>query len=194
MKSLSSVPGAIALGVILALILSFALRPTGGFGELGLAIWLHILAGVMWIGLLYYFNVVPSPQTVPASPQALASPSHITPRALSWLRWASLATWLTGIWYLARARTLASAVTLGHLGHDRYGLTIGVGGWLGTLMLFNVWVFICPSYRKLLGLASASEPKLRQARRVAQFASRANFVLSIPLLLCMGATHHALPF
>ena len=197
MNPLSSVSGAISLGVILAVVLSATLQH--GFAELGLAVWIHIVAGVTWLGLLYYFNVVQTPALTAAAadsggPGGAGISKYITGRALLWFRWAAVLTWFTGVWYLGRARNLVSAITLGHLGHEYYGLVIGVGAWLGTIMLFNVWVFIWPNQKKLLGLVGATDAEKARARRVALLASRINFVLSIPLLLCMGGANHALPF
>jgi len=96
--------------------------------------------------------------------------------------------------YLARANNLGNAITLGHLGQDYYGLVIGIGGWLGTIMAFNVWVFIWPNQKKILGIVPATDEEKAKARKTAAMASRINFVLSIPLLLCMGASNHPLPF
>ena len=199
MNPLLTVRGAIITGFILALIASFAVHQQAGFAELGLAVWIHILAGVMWIGLLYYFNVVQTPGMAAAAadkggPGGAGVNKYIAPRALLWFRWAAVLTWLTGIWYLVRAGTFVSAVTLGNLGQEHYGLTIGLGGWLGTIMLFNVWVLIWPNQKKILGIVPASDEEKAKARKVALLASRTNFVLSIPLLLCMGASNHPLPF
>jgi uncharacterized membrane protein len=199
MNPLLTVRGAIITGFILALIASFAVHQQAGFAELGLAVWIHILAGVMWIGLLYYFNVVQTPGMAAAAadkggPGGAGVNKYIAPRALWWFRWAAVLTWLTGIWYLVRAGTFVSALTLGNLGQEHYGLTIGLGGWLGTIMLFNVWVLIWPNQKKILGIVPASDEEKAKARKVALLASRTNFVLSIPLLLCMGASNHPLPF
>ena len=199
MNPLLTVRGAIITGFILALIASFAVHQQTGFAELGLAVWIHILAGVMWIGLLYYFNVVQTPGMAAAAadkggPGGAGVNKYIAPLALLWFRWAAVLTWLTGIWYLVRAGTFVSAVTLGNLGQEHYGLTIGLGGWLGTIMLFNVWVLIWPNQKKILGIVPASDEEKAKARKVALLASRTNFVLSIPLLLCMGAANHPLPF
>jgi uncharacterized membrane protein len=198
MNPLNSVRGAIITGVILALIIALAIPPTG-FAELGLAIWIHILAGVMWIGLLYYFNVVQTPGLAAAAadkggPGGASVTKYIAPRALLWFRWAAVVTWLSGIWYLARANNLGNAITLGHLGQDYYGLVIGIGGWLGTIMAFNVWVFIWPNQKKILGLVPADDAAKAAARKTAGMASRINFVLSIPVILCMGSAFHGLPF
>jgi uncharacterized membrane protein len=198
MNPLNSVRGAIITGVILALIVTLAIPPTG-FAELGLAVWIHIVAGVLWIGLLYYFNLVQTPGLAAAAadkggPGGAGVTKYIAPRALLWFRWAAVVTWLSGVWYLARANNLGNAITLGHLGQDYYGLVIGIGAWLGSIMAFNVWVFIWPNQKKILGIVPATDEEKGKARKVAATASRVNFVLSIPLLLCMGASNHPLPF
>jgi len=195
---LNSVRGAITTGVIVALVIAFVIPPIV-FNELGLARWLHILSGVMWIGLLYYFNVVQTPGLAVAAadkggPGGAGVSKYIAPRALLWFRWAAVMTWLTGVWYLGRAGNLANAITLGHGGQDHYGLVIGIGAWFGTIMLFNVWVFIWPNQKKILGIVPATDEEKAKARKVAGMASRTNFVLSIPLLMCMGSATHGLPF
>jgi uncharacterized membrane protein len=198
MNPLNSVRGAIITGVILALIVTLAIPPMG-FAELGLAIWIHIVAGVLWIGLLYYFNLVQTPGLAAAAadkggPGGAGVSKYIAPRALLWFRWAAVATWLSGVWYLLRANNFLNAMTLGHFGQDYYGLVIGIGAWLGTIMAFNVWVFIWPNQKKILGIVPATDEEKAKARKVAALASRTNFVLSIPMLLCMGASNHPLPF
>jgi uncharacterized membrane protein len=204
MNPLNSVRGAIITGVILALIVAVVVTvatPPGSFAfeELGLAVWIHIVAGVLWIGLLYYFNLVQTPGLAAAAadkggPGGAGVTKYIAPRALLWFRWAAVVTWLSGVWYLGRAHTLVDAITLGNLGQNHYGLVIGIGGWLGTIMAFNVWVFIWPNQKKILGIVPATDEEKGKARKVAALASRTNFVLSIPMLLCMGATNHYLPF
>ena len=201
MNPLNSVRGAITTGVILTIIVTWILSPSFEISELGFAVWLHIVAGVMWIGLLYYFNVVQTPGLAVAAadkggPGGAGVSKYIAPRALLWFRWAALLTWFTGVWYLGRSGNFLNAVTLGMANgaHDHYGLTIGIGAWLGTIMAFNVWVFIWPNQKKILGIVPATDEQKAKARKVAAMASRTNFVLSIPLLLCMGAVNHALPF
>lgn len=200
MNPLNSVSGALITGVVLALLIAFGITPTD-FQTLSLARWLHILSGVMWIGLLYYFNVVQIPGLAAAAadkggPGGAGIAKYIAPRALLWFRWAALATWLTGLWYLGSrgGDSFQSALTLGHGGQDYYGLVIGTGAWLGTIMLFNVWVLIWPNQKKVLGIVTATDEEKAQARKVAMLASRTNFVLSIPMLLCMGSASHGLPF
>ena len=199
MNPLNSVRGAITTGVIIAIVIMLVVQPTS-FHELGLARWLHILAGVMWIGLLYYFNVVQTPGLAVAAadkggPGGAGISKYIAPRALFWFRWAAVVTWLTGAWYLARSGNLGGAFTLG-AGTDPfnyYQLVIGIGAWLGTIMLFNVWALIWPNQKKILGLVAATDDEKAKARKVAAMASRTNFVLSIPMLLCMASATHGLP-
>jgi uncharacterized membrane protein len=200
MNPLDSVRGAITTGFVAALVLSLLIGPTA-FGELSLARWLHIVTGITWIGLLYYFNLVQIPALADAAadkggPGGAGIGKYVAPRALLWFRYAALATWFTGAWYLGRSGNFTGAFTLG-LGGDfvnYYQLIIGIGAWLGTIMLFNVWVLIWPNQRRVLGLVAASDEEKARARRTALLASRANFVLSLPMLLCMGSATHGLPF
>jgi len=200
MNPLHSVRGAITAGFAAAVILSLLIGPTA-FGELSLARWLHIVSGITWIGLLYYFNLVQIPALAAAAsdtggPGGAGISKYVAPRALLWFRWAAVATWITGAWYLGRSGNFAGAFTLGLLADpvNYYQLVIGIGAWLGTIMLFNVWVLIWPNQQKLLGLVPATDEEKLRARRIALLASRSNFVLSVPMLLCMGSATHGLPF
>jgi uncharacterized membrane protein len=198
MNRLTSITGSIIVGVVIALVITFAILPNG-FNELTLARWLHILSGIMWIGLLYYFNVVQVPGLAVAAadkggPGGAGVTKYIAPRALLWFRWSAVATWFTGFWYLAYRGSFMSALTLGNGGQDEYGLIIGLGMWLGTIMLFNVWVLIWPNQKKILGIVSATDEEKAKARKVALYASRTNFALSIPMLMCMASASHGLPF
>jgi len=161
--------------------------------ELILDRWLHIMAGITWIGLLYYFNFV---QAV-ALPKAKADGSapgitkHVAPLALLWFRWSALATWLTGAWYLERSGIgLGAAFML-----KGSAAPIGLGAWLGTIMLFNVWVLIWPNQKKVLGIVPAEDAVKAKAARIAFLASRTNTLLSIPMLFFMvtGSAAHGLP-
>jgi uncharacterized membrane protein len=200
MNPLNSVRGSIITGFVIAVIISLAITPTM-FHELGLARWLHILSGITWIGLLYYFNLIQTPGLAVAAadkggPGGAGISKYIAPRALFWFRWGAVATWLTGAWYLLRSGNFVGALTLG-MGNDPvnyYQLVIGIGAWLGTIMLFNVWVLIWPNQQKILGLKPATDDEKAKARKVAGLASRTNFVLSIPMLLCMASATHGLPF
>ena len=163
--------------------------------------WLHLVAGVMWIGLLYYFNFVQVPAMAAANadkdgPGPAAIGKYVAPRALFWFRWAALATWLTGAWYLARSGNFHGSFALGMLSDpvNYYQLVIGIGAWLGTIMLFNVWVLIWPNQKKILGIVQASDAEKATARRVAFLASRTNTLLSIPMLMFMQAGAHGIPF
>jgi uncharacterized membrane protein len=200
MNPLNTVRGAITTGFVLAVVLALLIAPTT-FHELGLSRWLHIVSGITWIGLLYYFNLVQIPGLAAAAadkggPGGAGISKYIAPTALLWFRWAALATWLTGAWYLARSGNFIGAFVLG-MGSDPvnyYQLVIGIGAWLGTIMLFNVWVLIWPNQKKVLGIVPATDDEKAKARKVAMLASRTNFVLSIPMLLCMGSATHGLPF
>jgi uncharacterized membrane protein len=203
MNPLNSVKGAISTGVIIAAIALIVLHASLGYSyaanELGFARWLHILSGVMWIGLLYYFNVVQTPGLAAAAadkggPGGAGVSKYIAPRALLWFRWAAVATFLTGIWYLTRNGNFLNALTLGHGGHENYGMIIGIGAWLGTIMAFNVWFFIWPNQKKILGIVPASDEQKAKSRKIAALASRTNFALSIPMLMCMASATHGLPF
>jgi len=147
--------------------------------------WIHFMAGVMWIGLLYYFNFV----QVAALKDATADGTnagitkHVAPRALFFFRWAALVTWLAGAALLG-AR-FVPAFTL-----QASAAMIGLGAWLGTIMLLNVWGLIWPNQKKILGLKPASDEEKVTARRVAFLASRTNTMLSIPMLFFMGVGVH----
>jgi uncharacterized membrane protein len=176
----------------------------GGFtpNMLSLARWLHIVSGVFWIGLLYYFNVVQIPALAAAGadkggPGGAGIAKYVAPRALLWFRWAAVATFLTGCWLLSSTHgRIASAFTLGLLDSPVAdpNVIMGIGAWLGTIMLFNVWVLIWPNQKKILGLVPATDEQKAKARKVATLASRTNFLLSIPMLMCMIGPSHGLPF
>ena len=154
------------------------------FIQLGLGRWLHILAGVMWIGLLYYFNFVQvdALKAAAADNTGAGITKHVAPRALFYFRWAALVTWLAG------------ATLLGSHFHEAFLFLkpayypIGVGAWLGTIMLFNVWVLIWPNQKKILGMVAATDAEKAVARRTAFLASRTNTMLSLPLLFFMSAS------
>jgi uncharacterized membrane protein len=201
MNPLNSVRGSIITAFVLAAIVSLWLSmlvgsDIGAYPQIGRL--LHIVSGVMWIGLLYYFNVVQVPGLADAAadkggPGGAGISKYIAPRALWWFRWAAVVTWITGAYYLAFG--FGSVKVL----HDAFMLQpsfriIGVGAWLGTIMLFNVWVLIWPNQKKILGIVPATDEQKAKARKVALLASRINFVLSVPMLMCMGGQGHGLPF
>ena len=148
---------------------------------MGIFRWLHIMAGITWIGLLYYFNLVQVPAMKDASADGTAAgiSKHVAPRALLWFRWAAVATWLMGAALLGPHFGAAFSLKAGFTG-------IGIGAWLGSVMLFNVWVLIWPNQQKILGLVSATDEEKAKARRIAFLASRTNMMLSIPMLFFMA--------
>jgi uncharacterized membrane protein len=150
-----------------------------------LARWLHFLAGVMWIGLLYYFNFVQVAALKAATADGTAAgiTKHVVPRALLFFRWSAVVTWLAGAALLSNQFVPAFTLQKGMAG-------IGVGAWLGTIMLFNVWALIWPNQQKLLGLKPATDEEKNTARRVAFLASRTNTMLSIPMLFFMATGWH----
>ncbi len=200
MNPLRSVAGTLIGGVVLALIIVIAtkgMHMTGGLWIQSVTIWLHVLAGITWIGLLYYFNFVQVPALGDAAsddggPGGSAITKYVAPRALWWFRWAALLTWLSGVSFLFHRGALHDAFTLGMLSDpvNQYALTIGVGAWLGTIMLFNVWVLIWPNQKKVLGMVQASPEEIAKAKNIAFLASRSNTLMSIPLVMSMvGAGH-----
>ncbi len=148
--------------------------------------WLHLMAGVMWIGLLYYFNFVQvaALKAATADNTAAGITRHVAPTALFYFRWAALVTWLAGAALLGG--NFVAAFTL----QSSYAI-IGIGAWLGTIMLFNVWVLIWPNQKKILGIKPATDEEKVKARRIAFLASRTNTMLSIPMLFFMAAGAHS---
>jgi len=200
MNPLDSIKGTIISGFVLAAVLLVIVLATtdAGGSTITLIRWLHFLAGITWIGLLYYFNFVQVPAIAAANadsggPGAGGITKYVAPRALWWFRWSALLTWLAGAAYLGKNFT--QAFTLGLMeGGTAYHTTIGIGAWLGTIMLFNVWVLIWPNQKKILGMVPASDEEKARGRRVAALASRTNTLLSIPMLLFMAGASHGLPF
>jgi len=189
MNPLNSVNGTIISGIALAVLLGLV---TGGVApvEASLIVWIHVLAGVTWIGLLYYFNFVQVPALAEAvadegGPGGAGIAKYVAPRALWWFRWAAVVTWLSGALYLWRLGIFADAFML-----TSAGFTICVGAWLGTIMLFNVWVLIWPNQKKILGIVDASAEEIGKAKRVALLASRTNTLLSLPMLMSMVGFGH----
>jgi uncharacterized membrane protein len=156
-----------------------------------LARWVHFMAGIMWIGLLYYFNFVQVAALKAAAADGTAAgiTKHVAPRALFFFRWAAVVTWLAGAALLGNQFVNAFTLQGGLAG-------IGVGAWLGTIMLFNVWALIWPNQQKILGLKPATDEEKAKARRVAFLASRTNVMLSVPMLFFMagGLSHRGVFF
>ena len=147
--------------------------------------WLHVLSGVMWIGLLWYFNFVQIP-SMPKIPddQKPAIGKVIAPPALFWFRWGAMATIVTGLILAALNGNLGEAVALG-ITDGGASTAIGIGMWLGAIMWFNVWFVIWPNQKKALGIVDADADAKKAAARTAMLFSRTNTMLSIPMLFCM---------
>ena len=172
--------------VILVVMLGIA----GTFGKMGEHMWasffmryLHVLSGVMWIGLLWYFNFVQTP-SMPQIPdeQKPAVSKVIAPEALFWFRWAALATVVTGLLLATMNKYIGALLTL-----QAPFTAIGIGMWLGLIMAFNVWFIIWPNQKKALGIVTVTPEEKTKAARTAMLTSRINTMLSIPMLFCMVA-------
>jgi uncharacterized membrane protein len=200
MNPLKTIGGTIISGIVLAVVIvlvTMGNHMKAGIPAQSVIIWLHVLAGITWIGLLYYFNFVQVPALGEAAgdadgPGPAAISKYVAPRALLWFRWGALVTWLTGAAFLLHKGQLHNAFMLG-LNADpinQYAMTIGVGAWLGTIMLFNVWVLIWPNQKKVLGMVEASAEEIAKAKNIAFLASRSNTLMSIPMIMSMiGAGH-----
>jgi len=193
MNPLTTIKGTITAGVVLAIVIAVLaglLGPGVHFNAASFMVWLHVLSGITWIGLLYYFNFVQMPALAAAAkdqggPGGAGITKYVAPRALLWFRWGAVATWVTGAAYLGHAGLFIPAFTL-----QAGAMIIGVGAWLGTIMLFNVWVFIWPNQKKVLGLVESTADQIAKARKVATLASRTNAMLSIPMLMSMVGFGH----
>jgi uncharacterized membrane protein len=155
--------------------------------------WLHVLSGVMWIGMLYYFNFVQMP-SMPKIPdeQKPAVSKVIAPAALFWFRWGAAATVLTGALLAIMNGYFFNAITLGLVQSGVTGQTvIGIGMWLGLIMAFNVWFIIWPNQQRALGLVEAAPDVKAKSARTAMLFSRTNTLLSVPMLFCMVAAQNA---
>ncbi|OUU78504.1 MAG: hypothetical protein CBC38_07285 [Gammaproteobacteria bacterium TMED78] len=189
MNPLNSIKGTVIAGVLLSIIIG-ALTMGASLNVPSLIVWIHVLAGIMWIGLLYYFNFVQVPALAEATsdtqgPGGGAITKYVAPKALFWFRWGAVVTWLSGAAYLGHLGILSDAFLL-----NGASFTIGIGAWLGTIMLFNVWVLIWPNQKKILGMVEASSDEIAKAKRIAFLASRTNTLLSIPMLMSMVGYGH----
>ncbi len=191
---LQSLQRTVILGTLLAILL--LIMVTGHYGDFDQLYWaslsrfLHVISGVMWIGLLYYFNFVQIPN-MPNIPdeQKPAIGKVIAPAALFWFRWAALATLITGLTTLAlyyghEGSVNALTFTLAY-GFNGKELTIGIGMWLAIIMAYNVWMVIWPNQKKALGIVEVDADTKAKSARTAMLFSRTNTVLSIPMLLAM---------
>ncbi|PZU48011.1 MAG: hypothetical protein DI568_08615 [Sphingomonas sp.] len=185
-KLLGNLSTALLLSVALLLVVLFGFHGTlinegGSHFANGVFRFLHVLCGIMWVGLLYYFNFVQIP-TMPKVPAELKPgvSKYIAPEALFWFRWAAAFTVLTGLIVAMLSGYLIDALLL------RPGSrVIGLGMWLALIMAFNVWFVIWPNQKKALGLVEADADTKAKAATTAMLFSRTNTVLSLPMLYCM---------
>ncbi|CAM3796752.1 urate hydroxylase PuuD [Polynucleobacter arcticus] len=184
---LTSLGRTVLAGFVLLILIIFALG--GNFNSLELPFlfrWIHVMVGIMWVGLLWYFNFVQIP-SMPKIPdeQKPAIVKVIAPTALFWFRWAALFTVVSG---------LILAVLNGYA-HQAFTLqapfrAIGLGMWIALIMAFNVWFIIWPNQKRALGIVAVEPDVKAKSARVAMLISRFNTILSVPMLFLMSAQSH----
>jgi uncharacterized membrane protein len=185
-----TITAGVILLIVLLIILAAALGGKVAVGDHGWWLfamrWLHVTAGVMWIGLLWYFNFVQTP-SMPKIPDAEkpAISKVIAPAALFWFRWAAMATIILGLLLALMNGYLGDALML-----KKPFTSIGIGAWLGTIMWANVWFVIWPNQKKVLGMVTVEAAEKAAAAKRAGMASRINTMLSIPMLFFMVAQSH----
>ena len=193
LQSLSrTLHASLGITIILFLILYFT---NGGF-DLDLIFWswlfryIHVVVGIMWIGLLWYFNFVqiPNMANIPDE-QKPAIGKVIAPAALFWFRWAALATIVSGLIVAHLNGYLHQAMTLGINGATQH-TAIGIGMWLGIIMAYNVWFVIWPNQKRALGIVECEPDQKAKSARTAMIFSRTNTLLSLPMLLSMVAAQN----
>ena len=152
--------------------------------------WLHVISGIMWIGLLWYFNFVQIP-SMPKIPdeQKPAISKVIAPEALFWFRWSALSTLVWGLIQAWQLGYLREGLALGLTGDVPYHMSIGFGMWFGLIMAANVWFIIWPNQKKVLGIVEATPEAKAASARIAMLASRTNTMLSIPMTYAMVSVH-----
>ncbi len=188
-QPLESLHMTVILGLILTLVMTYVVAGTGYSSAMDLyqlpviIRWLHVISGVMWIGLLWYFNFVQIPN-MPNIPddQKPAIGKVIAPAALFWFRWGAMGTIVFGL-YLADLNGYLGDALMLNGGPNTVG--IGIGMWLGLIMWFNVWFVIWPNQKKALGIVEADADAKKAAARTAMLFSRTNTLLSFPMLLAM---------
>ena len=182
-KLLGNLNSALLIALLLLVVMALGLHHAAldaGY-SVPFTVFLHVLSGIVWIGLLYYFNLVQIP-TMPKVPAELKGgvTKYIAPEALFWFRWGAVATLVTGLAVAGLKGYLVAPFTL------QPGFrAIGIGMILAIIMAANVWMIIWPNQKKALGLVPADDATKATAARVAMLASRTNFVLSVPMLYGM---------
>ena len=198
MNPLATRGGTTILAFALAVIAVLAFGLTSNLNIWGAWVWLHVIVGIAWIGLLYYFNFVQVPAVAQALADAEPGPAainkYVAPRALFWFRYAALLTFITGAAALEAMHTAPGSGFMAAFTFAEGFRMIGFGAWLGTIMLFNVWVLIWPNQKKILGLVQSTPEAIAKAKFVALMASRTNTALSVPMLLAMTGHGHGLAF
>jgi uncharacterized membrane protein len=194
---LTNLRNTVAAGFVLTLIIYILVRLFLGTG-IGLDSawwtfcfrWLHVISGIMWIGLLWYFNFVQIPNMgkIPDE-QKPAIGKVIAPAALWWFRWGAMATIVTGLILAWMNGYLLDALSVG-LTDNGSSMPIGIGMWLGIIMWINVWFVIWPNQKKALGIVDASSEVKSASAKTAMLFSRANTLLSIPMLFFMVGMSH----
>ena len=193
---LSSLHKTIGVGIALTILFIIYFIQTGG--SIDSTFWsfilryLHVLSGIMWIGLLWYFNFVQIPN-MPSIPdeQKPAISKVIAPAALWWFRWGAMATIVTGILLAHMNGYLVDAITLGQMSDGVAQHTaIGIGMWLGVIMWFNVWFVIWPNQQRALGIVEADADSKAASAKTAMLFSRTNTLLSIPMLFAMASAQN----
>ena len=192
---LSSLHKTIGVGIALTILFIIYFIQMGG--SIDSTFWnfilryLHVLSGIMWIGLLWYFNFVQIPN-MPSIPdeQKPAISKVIAPAALWWFRWGAMATIVTGILLAHMNGYLVDAITLGMSDGVAKHTAIGIGMWLGVIMWFNVWFVIWPNQKRALGIVEADADSKAASAKTAMLFSRTNTLLSIPMLFAMASAQN----
>jgi uncharacterized membrane protein len=184
----------LSIAIALLFVAGYGIHNPTGFDQRFLEAvlrWIHVLSGILWIGLLYYFNFVQI-RKMPDIPAELkpAIGKYIAPEALFWFRWSALATVVAGVAIALTRGYLLDVLTFGFAGGfdpavDRPFMLLGVGVWLAIIMFLNVWVFIWPNQKIALGIVDADADAKAKAGRIAMLMSRTNLLLSIPMLTTM---------
>ena len=194
---LQSLSRTVHLAILLAVLLLVGLYFAGGdfafdrYFFSWLFRYIHVLVGIMWIGLLWYLNFVqiPSMPNIPDD-QKPAVTKVIAPKVLFWFRYAALATILSGLIVAYLNGYLHQSMTLGIGDGGGKNTAIGIGMWLGIIMAYNVWFIIWPNQKKVLGIVEADPEEKLLAGKKAMLTSRVNTLLSIPMLLTMVAAQN----
>ena len=208
MMQFFSTPARIWLGgILLSVLFGLTYNLISGHGvfdvdTLALVRWIHIVAGVLWVGFLYFFIFVQAPAVAAAlsdegGPGPACIQRYLLGRALLWFRWSAVVTWVAGMLYLGLSEQLLNVFSLGLAanGDGSYGFRMGIGAWLGTILLLNVWLLIWPNQRKVLGLVPDLEAaEIAAAKATVAKVGRINAMLSLPMLLFMVGAQHGVAF